>query len=65
DKLMTVPSNSSSNGSSRNWLFKNKEHGKASAGASLDVNSGLAQIDKYFHSNDNNVIAGALLGVGI
>lgn len=31
---MTVPSDSSS-GSSGNWLFKNKEHGKASAAASL------------------------------
>ncbi|PSS16431.1 26S proteasome non-ATPase regulatory subunit 2 A like [Actinidia chinensis var. chinensis] len=71
DKLMTVPSEASSGGSSGNWLFKNKEHGKASAAASLgmillwDVDSGLAQIDKYFHSNDNHVIAGALLGVGI
>ncbi|KAJ9170913.1 hypothetical protein P3X46_018975 [Hevea brasiliensis] len=71
DKLMTVPSDPLSGGSSGNWLFKNKEHGKASAAASLgmillwDVDSGLAQIDKYFHSNDNHVIAGALLGVGI
>ncbi|EOX99514.1 26S proteasome regulatory subunit S2 1A isoform 6 [Theobroma cacao] len=71
DKLMTVPPDSSSGGSSGNWLFKNKEHGKTSAAASLgmillwDVDSGLAQIDKYFHSNDNHVIAGALLGVGI
>ena len=30
-----------------------------------DVDSGLAQIDKYLHSNDNHVVAGALLGVGI
>lgn len=30
-----------------------------------DVDSGLAQIDKYFHINDTHVIAGALLGVGI
>lgn len=30
-----------------------------------DVNTGLAQLDKYFHSSDNPVIAGALLGVGI
>ncbi|KAJ9568023.1 LOW QUALITY PROTEIN: hypothetical protein OSB04_003989 [Centaurea solstitialis] len=66
DKLMTVPSEASSGGSSGNWLFKNKEHGKASAAASLgmihiwDVDAGLAQIDKYFHSNDNHVIAGAL-----
>ncbi|KAA8526343.1 hypothetical protein F0562_008454 [Nyssa sinensis] len=71
DKLMTVPSEASSGVSSGNWLFKNKEHGKASAAASLgmillwDVDSGLAQIDKYFHSNDSHVIAGALLGVGI
>jgi 26S proteasome regulatory subunit N1 len=33
--LMTAPSDSSSSGSSGNWLFKNKEHGKASAAASL------------------------------
>ncbi|CAL5391543.1 unnamed protein product [Camellia sinensis] len=71
DKLMTVPSEASSGGSSGNWVFKNNEHGKASAAASLgmillwDVDSGLAQIDKYFHSDDKNVIAGALLGVGI
>ncbi|KAL5066259.1 hypothetical protein RYX36_027996 [Vicia faba] len=71
DKLMTVVSDSSSGGSSGNWLFKNKEHGKTSAAASLgmillwDVDSGLAQLDKYFHSNDNHVIAGTLLGVGI
>ncbi|GMJ09888.1 26S PROTEASOME REGULATORY SUBUNIT S2 1A, 26S proteasome regulatory subunit S2 1A [Hibiscus trionum] len=71
DKLMTAPADSSIGGSTGNWLFKNKEHGKTSAAASLgmillwDVDSGLAQIDKYFHSNDNHVIAGALLGVGI
>nr|XP_023901397.1 26S proteasome non-ATPase regulatory subunit 2 homolog A [Quercus suber]POE49616.1 26s proteasome non-atpase regulatory subunit 2 like a [Quercus suber] len=71
DKLMTVPSDNSSSGSSANWLFKNKEHGKTSATASLgmillwDVDSGLAQMDKYFHASDNHVNAGALLGVGI
>ncbi|KAL8201505.1 hypothetical protein R6Q57_012844 [Mikania cordata] len=70
DKLMTITSEASSGGSS-NWLFKNKDHGKASVAASLgmidlwDVDTGLAQLDKYFHSNDNHVIAGALLGVGI
>ncbi|KAK8493348.1 hypothetical protein V6N13_046714 [Hibiscus sabdariffa] len=71
DMLMTVPADSSSGGSSGNWVFKNKEHGKISAVASLgvillwDVDFGLAQIDKYMHSNDNYVIAGALLGVGL
>lgn len=70
DKLMTVSSESSSS-STGNWLFKNKEHGKASAAASLgmimlwDVDSGLAQIDKYLHIADSHVVAGALLGVGI
>ncbi|KAH0871326.1 hypothetical protein HID58_078348 [Brassica napus] len=70
DKLMTVPSDSTS-GSAGNWLFKNKEHGKTSAAASLgmillwDVDAGLTHLDKYFHSNDNPIIAGALLGVGI
>ncbi|GJM90196.1 hypothetical protein PR202_ga06453 [Eleusine coracana subsp. coracana] len=71
DKLMTAPSDSSSSGSSGNWLFKNKEHGKSSAAASLgmillwDTDSGLAQLDKYLHSNDSHVVAGALLGIGI
>jgi hypothetical protein len=32
---MTVPSDHSSGCSSANWLFKNKEHGKTSAAASL------------------------------
>lgn len=35
NKLMTAPSDSSSSGASGNCLFKNKEHGKASAAASL------------------------------
>ncbi|XP_076907209.1 26S proteasome non-ATPase regulatory subunit 2 homolog A-like [Bidens hawaiensis] len=71
DKLMTVSSDSSGSGSLGNWIFKNKDHGKTSAAASLgmidlwDVDTGLAQLDKYFHSNDNHVTAGALLGVGI
>ncbi|XP_047949685.1 26S proteasome non-ATPase regulatory subunit 2 homolog A-like [Salvia hispanica] len=71
DKLMTVPAEASSGGSSSSWLFKNKEHGKASAAASLgmimlwDIDSGLAQLDKYFHASDTHVVSGALLGVGI
>ncbi|RWR80577.1 26S proteasome non-ATPase regulatory subunit 2 A [Cinnamomum micranthum f. kanehirae] len=66
DKLMTSGSEST-----RSWLFRNKKHRKTSVAASLglillwDVDVGLAQIDKYFDSNDNHVIAGALLAVGI
>ena len=32
---MTVVSDASSGGTAGNWLFKNKEHGKTSATASL------------------------------
>lgn len=35
DKLLTASSESSSGSSTGNWVFKNKEHGKASAAASL------------------------------
>ncbi|KAK8265180.1 hypothetical protein V6Z11_D12G161800 [Gossypium hirsutum] len=47
-------------------LLKNKEHAKINVVASLIyVDSRLAQIDNYLHSDDNYVIAGALLGVGL
>ncbi|GAB2265673.1 26S proteasome non-ATPase regulatory subunit 2 A [Dionaea muscipula] len=58
DKLMIVASESAP----RNWLMKNKDHGKTSTVASLDVDSELAQIDKHLHHTDSHVIAGALLG---
>ncbi|RDY14469.1 26S proteasome non-ATPase regulatory subunit 2-like B, partial [Mucuna pruriens] len=72
DKLMIVPSDSSSSGSSGNWIFKIKNMERLVLELIWydmillwDVDSGLAHIDKYFHGNDNHVIAGALLGVGI
>jgi 26S proteasome regulatory subunit N1 len=30
-----------------------------------DTDSGLAQLDRYLHSNDSHIVAGALLGIGI
>eukprot|EP00250_Pteridium_aquilinum_P033849 c6479_g1_i1 orf=630-3299(-) len=69
DKLMTPPPVEGS--SAGNWLYKNKEHGKASAAASLglitlwNVDDGLPHIDKFLYSNDVHVVAGALMGVGI
>ncbi|KAH9616568.1 hypothetical protein KSS87_002202 [Heliosperma pusillum] len=57
--------------SSGKRVFKGKEHEKISATASLgliylwNVGTGLAQIEKYYHSNDTHVLAGALLGTGI
>ncbi|KAL2466538.1 26S proteasome non-ATPase regulatory subunit 2B [Abeliophyllum distichum] len=71
DKLMIGPAKASSGDSTTSWLFKHKEHAKASAAASLgmimlwDVDCGLAQIDKYSYSSDPHIVAGALLGVGI
>ncbi|XP_044430285.1 26S proteasome non-ATPase regulatory subunit 2 homolog A isoform X2 [Triticum aestivum] len=63
DKLMTALPDS--------LLFKNNELWKASAVASLgmihlwDPDLGFAELDKYLHSNDTNVVAGTLLGIGI
>eukprot|EP00475_Leptophrys_vorax_P045448 TRINITY_DN9421_c0_g1_i3.p1 TRINITY_DN9421_c0_g1~~TRINITY_DN9421_c0_g1_i3.p1 ORF type:complete len:861 (+),score=124.07 TRINITY_DN9421_c0_g1_i3:114-2585(+) len=71
DKLLTAAGGEGSSATPGSWLFKNKEHGKVSATASLgmivqwDVDGGLPQIDKYLYTNDNNIIAGALLAVGI
>ena len=53
------------------WLYKNKDHGMLSATASLglillwDVDGGLAQIDKYLYSSEDNIKAGALLACGV
>ncbi|KAJ7981510.1 26S proteasome non-ATPase regulatory subunit 2-like [Quillaja saponaria] len=72
DKLMTVPSDSSS-GSSGNWLFKNKEHGKTSAAASLgmillwdnDCDPALALLGDYIDKEDPSIRIGAIMGLGI
>ncbi|GFH09753.1 26S proteasome non-ATPase regulatory subunit 2 homolog [Haematococcus lacustris] len=68
DKLVTV---AGEGGDSIHWIFKNKDHGKTSATASLglitlwDVEGGLPQIDKYLYATDNYVVSGALLAIGI
>lgn len=57
--------------SSIRWIYKNKDHGIMSATASLgmimlwDVDSGLADIDKYMHAKQDYVRAGSLLSIGI
>ena len=69
--MTAVPEAEGSGADSVHWIFKNKEHGKTSATASLglitlwDVEGGLPQIDKYLYSQDPAVVAGALLGVGL
>ena len=75
DKLVTVNDEEESDGGNGagavHWIFRNKDHGKMSAAASLgmillwDVEGGLPQIDRFLYASDNNVVAGALLAVGI
>ncbi|EFN53700.1 hypothetical protein CHLNCDRAFT_25435, partial [Chlorella variabilis] len=75
DKLVTAASEDEKVGGRAggrvHWIFKNKDHGKMSATASLgtvllwDVEGGLPQIDRFLYSTDNQVVAGALLAVGI
>eukprot|EP00798_Chlamydomonas_sp_ICE-L_P009842 gene9842-7728_t len=69
DKLVTPSEGEGSDSTS--WIFKNKDHGKMSAVASVgmitlwDAEGGLPQIDKYLYSTDGYVVAGALLGIGV
>eukprot|EP00298_Acanthocystis_sp_HF-20_P013231 c20264_g1_i1.p1 GENE.c20264_g1_i1~~c20264_g1_i1.p1 ORF type:complete len:881 (-),score=326.51 c20264_g1_i1:17-2659(-) len=70
DKVMDVKS-SEQTAANGGWVFKNKEHGMLSAVASVgmimmwDVENGLSCIDRYMYMDNENVIAGALLGCGI
>jgi len=60
----------SSSKTNKNLIFKNKEHGKVSATASIglislwDVDGGLPLVDKYLYSKDMHILAGSLLAVG-
>ena len=70
DKLVTA-SSEGADPAATHWIFKNKDHGKTSATASLglitlwDVEGGLPQIDKYLYYPDSSVVAGALLAIGM
>ncbi|KAG5437455.1 hypothetical protein PCANB_000883 [Pneumocystis canis] len=65
DKLILSDDNNSS------WIYKNKDTGKMSAVSSIgmimlwDIEMGLSYIDKYLYSSDDNIKAGALLGIGL
>jgi len=54
-----------------NWFHRNKDHGMMSAAASLgmihlwDVNTGLNALVNYLSSPEENIKAGALMGIGI
>jgi 26S proteasome regulatory subunit N1 len=63
DRLMTD--------ANRTWLYKNKDHGKMSAAASLgmiylgDVDEGPGKIDPFTSIEDEYIPGGAFLGVGM
>ena len=62
DKLMT-PEDSK-------WVYKNRDHGQLAAAASLGLihiwnDSQLSELDKYLHADEENVRAGAVLGMAL
>lgn len=54
-----------------NWVHKNKEHGMMAASASLgllmlwDIDQGLTDIDKFTNVQNEYIVAGAYIGIGI
>lgn len=68
DKLLTAPAEAGS--STGGWVWKNKDTGMLSAAASLGLvhlwNEGsLSELDAFLHADDEQVRAGALLGMGV
>ncbi|KZS97248.1 26S proteasome regulatory complex, non-ATPase subcomplex, Rpn1 subunit [Sistotremastrum niveocremeum HHB9708] len=65
DKLMVEAEEGSS------WVYKNKDHGMASAAASLgvlllwDTEIGLTHVDKYTYSAEEYIKAGAFFATGL
>lgn len=63
DLLLTVPDGSE-------WVFKHKDYGMMSATASLglimlwDLDNGYTTVDKYIHSKNTYIQAGAVLASG-
>ncbi|VDM95777.1 unnamed protein product [Thelazia callipaeda] len=65
DKMMTATEDAS------RWFYKNKDFGLVSAAASQglvwrwDIDTGLAQCDRFLYVNDDFIKAGTLLAIGI
>jgi 26S proteasome regulatory subunit N1 len=64
DLLMTVQEGD-------NWVHKNKDHGMMAASASLgmlmlwDIDQGLTEIDKYTNAQNEYIVAGSYIAIGI
>lgn len=71
DRLVLPPDAAAESSGDAHWIFKNREHGKMSAAASLglvmlwDVDNGLSKIDRHMYTSDPHVTAGACLAVGL
>ena len=73
DKLVLPPEagGDGAGSSEAHWIYKNREHGKLSAAASLglvmlwDVDNGLSKIDRFMYTSDPHITAGACLAVGV
>jgi 26S proteasome regulatory subunit N1 len=69
DLLMTTGESGSTG--TDNWIYKNKEGGMQAAAASLgmvllwDIDEGLTQVDKYMDANDDYIVAGSYMAIGI
>lgn len=56
---------------SKSWIYKTKDHGLLSSVASIallhlwNADTGLAQLDRYLYSENVNIRAGAILGIGL
>eukprot|EP00939_MAST-03C_sp_MAST-3C-sp1_P002237 g2237.t1 len=67
DKLISAFDESGRN----TWLYKNKARGQLSAAASLgmviqwDIDEGFSALDKFLYSDDKNIKAGGVLGIGV
>ncbi|VDN57153.1 unnamed protein product [Dracunculus medinensis] len=65
DKMMTDADEAN------RWFYKNKDYGMMSAAASQgliwrwDIDTGLAQCDRFLYVNDEYIKAGTLLAIGI
>jgi len=57
--------------SNEDWIFKTKDDGQTAAAASLgmlllwDIDEGSAQIDKYMDRNENQIVAGSFMALGL
>lgn len=69
DQLLTGPEIEADE--SKSWIYKTKDHGVLSTVASIgmlhlwNADTGLEQLDRYLYSENVNIRAGAILGIGL